>query len=255
MEKRPFVSIITSTFNADKFLAECIQSILNQTYNNFEFIIIDGGSTDDTVNIIKKNESHITYWISEKDSGIYQAWNKGIKQAKGEWILFLGADDQLLPNALESYISFINENSDVKYDYISSRVKRVRLDGSIEGVVGLPWKWGQFKYRMTTAHPGSFHSKHLFSKFGNYSEEYKIVSDYEMLLRPGKTLKAGFIDQITVLMSTGTPLLKTNATSEVLRMLRRMNHLNKTDYYFHHMKVIVKFFIREQTNRFTKLRK
>lgn len=253
MEKRPFVSIITSTFNADKFLTECIQSILNQTYKNFEFIIIDGGSTDETVDIIKKNKSHITYWISEKDGGIYQAWNKGIKQAKGEWILFLGADDQLLPNALESYINFINGDPDVRYDYISSRVRRVRLDGSIEGVVGLPWKWDQFKYRMTTAHPGSFHSKQLFSKFGNYSEEYKIVSDYEMLLRPGKTLKAGFIDQITVLMSTGTPLLKINATSEVLRMFRKMNHLNKGDYYVHHIKVLVKFFIREQSNKFLKL--
>jgi glycosyltransferase involved in cell wall biosynthesis len=253
MKKSPLVSIITSTFNADKFLTECIESIKNQTYKNLEFIVIDGGSTDETVDIIKKNETNIAYWVSEKDSGIYQAWNKGIKQATGDWVLFLGADDQLLPDALESYINFINANPDIKYDYVSSKVKRVRLDGSIEGVVGLPWRWDQFKYKMTTAHPGSFHSKQLFAKFGHYNEDYKIVSDYEMLLRPGKTLNAGFMDQITVIMSTGTPLLKINATLEVLSMFRKMDHLNKSDYHVHYIKVLVKFYIREQINKFIKL--
>jgi glycosyltransferase involved in cell wall biosynthesis len=227
----PFITIITSSLNAVDHIELSIRSIIKQTYNNFEYIIIDGGSNDGTVDIIKKHEKHITHWQSEPDSGIYDAWNKALKIAKGEWIIFLGADDQLLPETIENYVKFIRTNSDKEYDYISSRVKRIRPDGSIEGIVGKPWVWNQFKYKMTTAHPGSFHSKNLFSKYGYYNTDYKIVSDYEMLLRPGKDLKAGYIDTITVLMSTGTTLQKKDAYRECNDMLKHSDHLKYYEYY------------------------
>uniref|UniRef100_UPI003B58646C glycosyltransferase n=1 Tax=Noviherbaspirillum sp. ST9 TaxID=3401606 RepID=UPI003B58646C len=95
-KKAPLISIITVTLNAAKYLEDCITSVINQSSLNIEHLIFDGGSTDGTLEIINKYERHITYWQSEKDKGIYDAMNKAVKKAKGEWVYFLGADDTLL---------------------------------------------------------------------------------------------------------------------------------------------------------------
>ncbi|MEI6611112.1 MAG: glycosyltransferase, partial [Deltaproteobacteria bacterium] len=102
----PSISIIVAVFNGVKTLQQCIDSVAQQSYANKELIIIDGGSKDGTLNLLKTNGKQISYWISEPDSGIYNAWNKGLVQAKGEWICFLGADDyfwdlQVLERVLE----------------------------------------------------------------------------------------------------------------------------------------------------------
>ena len=89
----PLVTIVTIVLNNEAFIEETIQSVLKQTYRNIEYIIIDGGSTDGTVNIIKKYEKFIDYWVSEKDKGIYEAMNKGLKLAKGKWINFMNSGD------------------------------------------------------------------------------------------------------------------------------------------------------------------
>ncbi|MBP9970812.1 MAG: glycosyltransferase, partial [Paludibacteraceae bacterium] len=98
------ISIIIATYNASKTLNRCLDSIVSQKNSEVELIIIDGGSTDETLSVINSYSSDIDYVLSEKDNGLYDAWNKGIKAAKGDWIMFLGADDQLLSNALEKYI-------------------------------------------------------------------------------------------------------------------------------------------------------
>ena len=92
-EGKPLISVITVVYNGEKYLEETIQSIINQTYDNVEYIIIDGGSTDGTVDIIKKYEDRIDYWVSEKDKGISDAFNKGVKVAKGDYINFQGDGD------------------------------------------------------------------------------------------------------------------------------------------------------------------
>ena len=97
----PLISIITVVKNNEKYLEETIQSIINQKFKNFEYIIIDGKSTDRTLEIIKKYNTEIDYWISEDDKGIYDAFNKGINIANGELIGFVNSDDVLTPNALE----------------------------------------------------------------------------------------------------------------------------------------------------------
>lgn len=101
---RPLVTVVTVTFNADHFLDQALQSIFNQTYTNVELIVIDGGSTDSTLAIIRKHESKIDFWQSEPDKGIYDAMNKGLKLARGSWIGFKNADDWFLPNAIETVV-------------------------------------------------------------------------------------------------------------------------------------------------------
>ena len=195
----PLVSVITVVFNGEKYLEETIQSVINQTYDNFEYILIDGGSTDGTVDIIRKYEEKIMYWVSERDRGIYDAWNKGLLVAKGDWIMFLGADDTLEPKAVEKYVNFI---IDIPQDleYISSKVNLIDKSKHYLKTIGKPWKWETFRRYMNVAHVASLHNKSLFEKYGNFDTSYKIAGDYEFLLRAGNGLKAAFLDDIVANM-------------------------------------------------------
>jgi len=198
------ISIIIATYNAAETLELSFQSIFAQANSKYELLVIDGGSTDNTVEIIKKYESNISYWISEPDNGIYDAWNKGIAKASGDWIMFLGADDQLIHDALNSYLQFMNQNvKDGNFDFISSRVQMIDKNGKPIRIKGWPFEWPLFLKEMTVAHPGALHSKKLFQRYGEFDTRYKIVGDYEFLLRPGDSLKALFMDKVTVLMSEG----------------------------------------------------
>ncbi|WP_443939721.1 glycosyltransferase family 2 protein [Pedobacter sp. MW01-1-1] len=204
MENRKDISIIIAVFNAEKFLQNAIQSVVSQCNNFVELIVIDGGSNDGTVEIIKRNENFIDNWISEPDKGIYDAWNKGVQLSTGDWIMFLGADDQLVPDALQKYTDFMSSIPDSEHiEYISSRIEMVDLQGKSIRVKGWTWEWPLFLRDMTVAHPGSLHSKKLFEKYGLFDISYKITGDYELLLRPRENLKAAFFDEITVLMQEG----------------------------------------------------
>ncbi len=203
----PLLSVITATYNSEKTLKDTIKSVLNQNYTNFEFIIVDGKSTDNTLSIIKEFESQFKEkkipfkWISEKDSGIYNAWNKGLKLAIGNWISFLGSDDIYLENALKKYATIATSNPSL--DFLHSKVKLVDNTGKIKFIISDKWKWKKFKRQMKIAHVGSFHNKNYFKKYGKFKEEYKIAGDYEMLLRAKSNLKTFFFDEFTAEMKDG----------------------------------------------------
>jgi glycosyltransferase involved in cell wall biosynthesis len=117
----PLLSIVTVVYNGEESLEKTIESVINHNYPNIEFIIVDGGSTDKTIDIIKKYEDKIDYWVSEKDAGIYDAMNKGLALSTGEWIYYLGADD-LIKQFTDDFIKqFSNNNNDV----ILARVKAI----------------------------------------------------------------------------------------------------------------------------------
>ena len=111
----PIISLITCTKNSGKYLEECLQSIQNQTYKNIQHIIIDGDSTDDTSQIIEKYRDQIDVLISEKDKGIYDAFNKGMLHVKGDYFGFVNSDDILMPNALSILIKYIRNNKETDF--------------------------------------------------------------------------------------------------------------------------------------------
>ncbi|MDH5189737.1 MAG: glycosyltransferase [Gammaproteobacteria bacterium] len=201
--RKPLVTIITVVFNGADTLEKTILSVISQSYTNIEYIIIDGGSTDGTIDIIRKHEHAIDYWVSEPDTGIYDAWNKGVRLSNGEWIAFLGADDSYLEEAINAYIDSIlsNENSSV-LEYVSSRVNLINGTRTLR-VIGAPWNWKVFRKYMNVAHIGSFHHRAIFDKYGLYDTTYKICGDYELLLRAKSALRAGYLEKITANMEIG----------------------------------------------------
>lgn len=194
----PLISVVTVVFNGAKTLEQTIESIVPQLGDDVEYVIIDGGSIDGTVDIIRKHAQHLAYWISERDSGIYDAWNKAIDASQGAFIAYVGADDIVEPAAFAAYIEKIKQFPDV--EYWSSRVALGKRHGR---VIGQPWRWLEFRRYMTVAHVGSLHRRDLYARYGRYDTSFRIVGDYEFLLRIGKSLRAGFVDVVTATMGDG----------------------------------------------------
>ena len=173
----PTISLITCTKNSGKYLEECLQSIQNQTYKNFQHIIIDGYSTDNTSQIIEKYRDQIDVLISEKDKGIYDAFNKGMLYVKGDYFGFINSDDILTPNALSILIKYIKNNRET--DFFFGAVKKHW--GILYGY--RPWKirfsWGFYSSHST----GFFIKTSSAEKVGNYNLKYKFSADYDYFYR------------------------------------------------------------------------
>jgi glycosyltransferase involved in cell wall biosynthesis len=198
----PLITVATVVRNGARTLEHTIRSVASQTFRDFEYLVIDGASTDGTQAVIERHSEHIDYWRSEPDSGIYSAWNKALSLARGQWIAFLGADDTYCANALADYAKLISELAGAEVQYISSRVELIKNGKSVR-TIGLPWAWPGFSRYMTVAHVGSLHHRSLFEEYGTFDEQYRACGDYEMLLRPRDALRAAFLDRVTARMTLG----------------------------------------------------
>ena len=176
MKNNPKISIITVTKNSEKYLEENIESLSNQTFRNFEHIIIDGKSTDNTIAIIKKNSDKVDKWISEPDQGLYYAMNKGINISTGEIIGILNSDDIYFPNALEIVNNYFS--SDNKLDFLFGTVQKHKL---MHGYFPKKIKWTFGFY--TTHSVGFFIKRSSQFKVGLYDTQYKFSSDYDLFYR------------------------------------------------------------------------
>jgi len=182
MSINPKISIITPCLNSEKHLKETIQSILNQTYKNLEYIIIDGGSTDNTINIIKKYQDRIK-WISEKDKGISDAFNKGVKMATGDYINFQGDGDGFCEkDSLEKIFQNIKLSQNI---LISARIKRIDEEGKELFISKYIKKFNKrsLLFKMSLPHQGLFTHRKYFEKYGLFDVNNIFSMDYELLLR------------------------------------------------------------------------
>jgi glycosyltransferase involved in cell wall biosynthesis len=221
----PLVSVITAVYNRAAVLPRCIGSVAQQDYRDVEHIIVDGGSTDGTLDVIRRFERNLAAWVSEPDGGIYDAWNKGLALVRGEWIAFLGADDAYRSGAIRRYVESAAAHPEV--EYISSRVE-LAYPGGATRLIGRPWSWAAFRRHMCVAHVGSFHRASLFRRLGKYDISYRIVGDYELLLRAGPGLSAAYLDVVTACMDAGGQSESTAALAEARRA--KLRHGAKTPF-------------------------
>jgi len=186
IDKLPLITVITVVYNGEKTLEQTIQSVINQTYPNVEYIIIDGGSTDGTLDIIKKYEDYIDYWVSEKDSGISDAFNKGVIIANGVYINFQGDGDGFYTSdALKKVFQNINPHEDI---FISASIQRISPDSRelYRSKYVKNFNKSSLLFRMSMPHQGLFTHKSYFKKYGLFDVNNTFCMDYEHLLRAYK---------------------------------------------------------------------
>lgn len=200
MQEHPLITIITVVFNGVNTIERTILSAMNQTYPNTQLIIIDGGSTDGTIEVIKKYEYSINYWVSEPDSGIYDAWNKGVVQAHGDWICFLGSDDYFWNDKVLEHITSAINLSDLDIKLVYAKVAIVNAQDELIYTVGEDWEFSKKKLGdvMSIPHPGMLHHSAWFKEYGLFDTSYRIAGDYEMLLRGWPKENATFVSDVIV---------------------------------------------------------
>jgi glycosyltransferase involved in cell wall biosynthesis len=194
------ISIVVAALNSAPTLQRCIDSVTGQDYLNKELIVMDGGSTDGSVDIIKASEHLISYWKSEPDRGVYHAWNKALDHVTGEWIHFLGSDDYLYSNDVLSRISERLRECDPEIRVVYGRVAICSASGDFLSIENVPWQQCRDKFResMAICHPGIFSHESMFESHGKFDESFKISGDYEFLLRELVTGSADFVPDVVV---------------------------------------------------------
>jgi len=176
---KPLVSVVTVCLNSEKHLEETINSVINQTYQNIEYIIIDGGSTDGTLDIIKKYQSRIACWVSEADQGLYDAMNKGIVLAKGELVGIINSDDYYQPNAVEIIVKeFLKDNE----AGVFSGELLFLVDGPKSKIQWRRRLAGLGTFGQEIVHPAMFVKKGIYRKF-KYDLRYKIEADVDFVYK------------------------------------------------------------------------
>lgn len=196
----PLVSVITLSFNSQDFIASTVKSVLGQSVSNLEYLIIDGGSTDSTLDIVRSFKDPRIKIISEKDDGISDAMNKGIRAAAGKWIGIIHSDDEYVGEAIQDSIQKMEET-------------------------GLPWSYGQLEYTdrvgntlycsgretapedmknfMAIPHPSVFVSKSLYNEIGSFRNDFKIAMDYDLCLRLLQKSKPAYVNRVIAKMRLG----------------------------------------------------
>lgn len=175
----PQISIITISYNSAKTIEETIQSVLSQNYSQLEYLIIDGGSKDDTMNIVNKYRNQLSYVVSEPDNGICDAFNKGIAHATGEIIGIINSDDILLPGALETVADFYSPDIDIYSGNVM--MWNDQTDQSYIRKPDIEFKG--FSKRFKACHPARFITRDAYKRYGTYSLDYRYCMDVDLLIR------------------------------------------------------------------------
>jgi len=180
-EAHPLVTIVTVCFNAATHIEQTIKSVLAQSYSQIEYVVIDGGSTDGTLEIIERFSSRITKWISEPDDGIAHAMNKGLEMTRGDYVLFLHADDYLLSQtSIEEAVSYLQGDHEIVAFTIYYETSKGKV---LNRPRGFDWR---MNFKTGLWHQAVFCRRSLFDRIGGFDPSFKITMDYEFFLRAYK---------------------------------------------------------------------
>ena len=212
------ITIITVTYNCEKTLSDTIQSVNKQTKRNeIEYLIIDGQSNDKTIEIIEANNDGIDKWISEPDNGIYDAMNKGLRMASGEWVGFLHADDMFFnETVIENIINSIEDNKNVCYGNLNY-IQENPPHHVIRYWKSQPFSPKLLKRGWMPAHPTVYIKNELIQKLGFFNTHFKISADYDYMLRlfSHPETNSSFIDQTIINMRLGG--VSNNSLKNIIR--------------------------------------
>ncbi len=215
------ISIITVVYNNERTIREAIECVLSQSYNNIEYIIIDGGSSDNTVNIINEYKNKLGYFISEKDKGIYHAMNKGINAATGDIIGILNSDDLYNNNTIiEEIIGYFINNSELDLVYGDLfYVKSENTNNVVRKWVSKQYYVKYFENGNVPPHPSLFVKRKVYEQAGVFNLEFKLAADYEFMLRIFKKhiFTSKYLNKVIVKMRLG------GATNQSLSNIKRQN--------------------------------
>ena len=246
------ISVVTVTFNSGRTVRDTIESVLNQNYSDYEYLIVDGGSKDNTVEIIKEYESKFDgrmRWISERDKGMYDGINKGIRMATGDVVGIINSDDfyhradifGIIAKAFEENIDIQAIYGDVRFVHPDNLEKTVRYYSCKH------WKPWRFRFGFMPAHPTFFTYKENFEKYGYYQYDYHIAADYELLIRhlytnhvPAKYVPIDFMKMRTGGRSTNGWKANVLLNKEIVRACKENGIYTNMPILF--MKYFIKIF-------------
>lgn len=195
------ISIIIANFNNTKELDKTLFNISNQKISTkIEVIIVDNLSKDKIILCVNKYKGLISKFIYEKDNGIYEAWNKGLKYSKGKFIIFLGSGDKFTASGLRILLYQISKNP--LLDWVTSRAFLYSRQGKIK-IIGTKYFYKSFKKNMQVVHCGSIMKKTFIKKNNNYDTKFKTASDYDLILRSKNKIKTYFVNSVCILMLEG----------------------------------------------------
>lgn len=220
------LSIVTINYNNALGLKKTIESVVKQSCNEIEFVIIDGGSTDGSVEIIQQYQKDISYWVSEKDKGIYNALNKGIRKATGEYILFLNSGDYFYKD--DSLNNVMNQLDFADIIACDINTKNAKIDIVKKHPDSISF---DYLYTDTLAHQSTFIKRELFDKVGLYDEDYIIVSDWKFFIEALTFYKATYKAVHTILSVYNLDGLSATAKGTNIRKQERRTIL-KNDFSF-----------------------
>jgi len=214
--RTPLVSVITVVRNGERHLENTIQSVLQQTYGNIEYIIVDGGSTDGTLEIIRKHDDQVAYWISEPDSGIYDAMNKGIEMSTGNIIGIINSDDWYEPDSVQAAVDCFARDPEI--GLVHGDVRVWRQDGGIETIIAPRLDKYSLYVSSPLNHASCFVSRDVYSRYGTFNAKYQIVGDYELILRLHKhRVKSFYLPRIVANVRMGGVSNRPGSIAKVLR--------------------------------------
>ena len=198
--ERPLISVVVALLNGRSTLKRALDSVLQQDYASRELLVMDGGSTDGSVDVIRAYGPSITHWESQPDNGIYHAFNKALAIARGDWIYFLGADDFLWDRGVFGRMALALRRAYPPHRIVYGRLNFVSERGEVLEVLGEPWQRyrRRFLQGFMLPHQAVFHHRSLFEVHGHFDEAFRTSGDYEMLLRELKAADALFVPEVVV---------------------------------------------------------